>query len=181
MRVISLTGATSVPDPAAGTEHEPGADGVFDLPEPFGLYLTTKHASMWRGEAQHKAAQRAALVEELRNPNVLSSVVADLRERVVDLEAQVAAHEARLSAKSARSGSGLVKSAAKTSDDAPAPASADEESGADPGEDGETPDPAGGAVDAPGTEGDPVAEAKPERARKTTAAKKTAAAKPPVE
>jgi hypothetical protein len=173
MRVISLTGASGVTDPETSTEYEAGGDGVFELPEPFGQYLATKHASMWCGEAQYKAAQRAALVEELRNPNVLSTVVAELRERVVDLETQVAAHESRLSAKPSRTGKGSAK-ATDAAEPAPAPETVD---GGDPGE---TPDPGDGVVDASDTAGEPVPEAKPAQARKT-AAKKTAAPKPPAE
>lgn len=180
MRVISLTGATGVPDPDTGKPYEPGADGVFELPEPFGLYLTTKHASVWRGEAAHQAAQRAALVEELRNPNVLSTVVADLRFQVEQLTAQVAEHEAKLAAKPARSGKGTVKAS-----DPVEPVQAEQAPDSPPAEDGATtegdtapsdgtPDPVDDSTDKP------AAEAKPTQARKT-AAKKTAAPKPPAE
>ena len=181
MRVISLTNASSVPDPETGEQYEPGADGVFDLPEPFGLHLTTKHASVWRGEAQHQAAQRAAAVEELRNPNVVAAAVAELRERVERLTAQVAEHEARLTAKRARPG----KAAAEAPDTGESTSTEDEqtESGLDTdtgnGDDGETRDSAA-SVEEPGTEDAPTPEAKAAQARKT-AAKKTAARKPPAD
>ncbi len=166
MRVISLTGATSVTDPETNEGHEASADGVFDLPEPYGLHLTTKHASLWRGEAQHKAAQRAALVEELRNPNVLSTVVAELRERVVDLEAQVAAHEAKLAKPR--------KTPAVKPKDADAELEAQLEADAEEGANGETAAPVEDTLEAPTADSEADGEPKPARAHKATAAKRAA-------
>ena len=91
MRVISLTNASSVQEPGTDTVHEVGPDGVFDLPADFALELTAKHASQWRLESAHEAAQAAAKVEALRSPHVLPGVVAKLRE---DLDAALARIEA---------------------------------------------------------------------------------------
>lgn len=93
MRVISLSGASAVTDQDTGTEHVAGEDGVFELPEPFAVHLTTKHASLWRAESGHEAALAAAKVDELRNPHVLPGVVADLRDRLAKAEERIAALE----------------------------------------------------------------------------------------
>lgn len=88
MRVISLSNASSLP--IGGTEYTPGDDGVYELPEPLGVELTTKHASMWVAESAHLAAATAAEVERLRDPNILPITVADLLGRVAALEAKAA-------------------------------------------------------------------------------------------
>lgn len=88
MRVISLSNASSLD--YGGATYEPGPDGVYDMPEPVGLELTTKHASMWVAETVHNAAITAAQLDQLRDPNHMVSVVADLLARVAALEAKVA-------------------------------------------------------------------------------------------
>ena len=91
MRVISLTNASSVVDPADGQTYYAGPDGVFDLPHEFAAELAAKHASQWRLESAHEAAQAAAKLEALRSPHVLPGVVAKLRE---DLDAALGRIEA---------------------------------------------------------------------------------------
>ena len=113
MRVISLSGASAVTDQDSGIEHEAGPDGVFELPEPFAVHLTTKHASLWRAESQHEASIAAAKLDELRNPHVLPGVVAELRDRLEKAEARIAALEDPKPArtrKSSSSASGQLES-----------------------------------------------------------------------
>lgn len=93
MRVISLTGASEVTDPATGQMYKAGPDGVFELPESYGHELATRHASVFRRESEHEAALRAAKVEELSNPHILPAVVAELRERLDAAEARIEALE----------------------------------------------------------------------------------------
>lgn len=88
MRVISLSNASSLE--YGGETYEPGPDGVFNLPEPVGRELTTKHASMWVTEMVHLAAISAAVLDKLRDPNQMVTVVADLIGRVTALEAKLA-------------------------------------------------------------------------------------------
>lgn len=89
MRVISLTNASSVYDPGTNKTVEAGPDGVFDLSHEFAAELAAKHASQWRLESAHEAAQAAAKVEALRSPHVLPGVVADLRDRLEKAEARL--------------------------------------------------------------------------------------------
>ena len=89
MRVISKSNASSLS--FGGQTYEPGSDGVFDFPEPVGVELTTKHASMWVAEAVHLAAVSAAELDRLRDPNFMVQAVAGLIGRVADLEAKAAA------------------------------------------------------------------------------------------
>jgi hypothetical protein len=91
MRVISKSNASGVT--LGGVAYEPGPDGVFDFPEPVGVELTTKHASMWVAEAAHLAAMSAAEVERLRDPNALVPTVAELLGRVAALEAKLTGGE----------------------------------------------------------------------------------------
>jgi len=95
MRMINLVGATSVTDPTTGTVYKAGPDGVFDLPHAYATELATRHAGHWRVESEYEAAQSAARKAELRNPQVLTGVVADLRERLERAEARIEALEAR--------------------------------------------------------------------------------------
>jgi hypothetical protein len=92
MRVISLSNASSLPH--AGTEYLPDEDGVYNLPEPVGVELTTKHASMWVAESTHLAAASAAEVDRLRDPTVLHRTVAALLGRVAALEKRLEAPKA---------------------------------------------------------------------------------------
>lgn len=97
MHVINLAGASSVKNPRTEVVHEAGSDGVFrDIPLDFAHELVTRHASHWREESAHEAAQHAAAVEELRNPHVLPKAVADLRGRADTFEARIAALEAHI-------------------------------------------------------------------------------------
>lgn len=114
MRMINLVGATSVTDPETGTVHDAGPDGVFDLPHAFAMHLAAKHAGHWRVESEHEAANAAAKVAQLRNPNVLTATVAKLQG---DLDAAVKRIEAleAAAAKPAR-----ARSTAKAKGDDPA-------------------------------------------------------------
>src|SRR5579859_7190159 len=89
MRVISKSNASSLD--FQGATYEPGPDGVFELPEPVAVELTTKHASMWVAEAVHLAAMTAAQIDNLRNPSFMVQAVADLIGRVAALEAKATA------------------------------------------------------------------------------------------
>lgn len=93
MRVVSLTGATSVVDPEHG-EHHAGPDGVFDLPHPFAEHLTRTAAGMWRGEADHLSRLARESHDELLDPRVALRVLSELRERIGGLETRVAELEA---------------------------------------------------------------------------------------
>lgn len=93
MRLINLTNATSVTDPASGEQFEAGPDGVFDLPHGFATELAERHASQWRLESAHEAQVAAAKVNELRSPHVLPGVVAELRDRLERAEARLDALE----------------------------------------------------------------------------------------
>ena len=88
MRVISTTNASSLE--FQGETYEPGPDGVFNFPEPVGVELTTKHASMWVAEDTFNAQALAAQRDKLRDPNFMVTVVADLLGRVAALEAKQA-------------------------------------------------------------------------------------------
>jgi len=166
-------------------EYVPVDDGVFNLPEPFGLELTTKHASMWQGEGARQAAQRSALIEELRNPTVLSTVVADLRDQVAKLTAQIADHEVRLTSKAARGGKSATKETVipeptpAATPPEPEPEPSDESREAEQGDGTEVQDaPAQDeTVETSESDGESSTDAKPERARKTVA-KKAATPKP---
>lgn len=85
MRVISKSNASSLD--FQGATYEPGPDGVFELPEPVAVELTTRHASMWVAEAAHLAAVTALQLDNLRNPNFMVTAVAELIGRVAALEA----------------------------------------------------------------------------------------------
>lgn len=102
MRMINLVGATSVTDPSTGTVYDAGPDGVFDLPHAFAMELATRHAGHWRVESEHEAAQSAARKAELRNPRVLTDVVADLRIRLTKAEARIEELGAQLAEVAAR-------------------------------------------------------------------------------
>lgn len=89
MRVISKANASSLD--FGGQTYEPGPDGVFDFPEPVGVELTTKHASMWVAEDTFNTQAAAAQRDALRDPNFMVTVVAGLLGRVAALEANAGA------------------------------------------------------------------------------------------
>jgi outer membrane murein-binding lipoprotein Lpp len=96
MRVISLTGAESYKHPVTGETFESGPDGVFDLPQEYGLELTRKHAAQWRSEVAQQAADRRKNLAKLRNPTEVASTVTTLIARVDALEAQAREHRAQI-------------------------------------------------------------------------------------
>lgn len=152
MRVISTANASSVQ--LDGVTYEADSGGVFDFPEPVGVELTTKHASMWVAEDTFNTQAAAAQRDALRDPNFMVTVVAGLLGRVSALEEQLAALKA--------------PEPEQAPEEAPEPDLVEQSdppvSAAPDGGDGSTPEP-------------PAPEAAPEEPKKQTAAQKRAAAK----
>lgn len=83
MLLYSKTGATAVDDPATGAHYEPGPDGAFSLPEPFGMALHAFHSAgkrLW--ETVGERAERLVAEETARrqSPEALLDAVNKLVE-----------------------------------------------------------------------------------------------------
>lgn len=164
MRIIHLGGANSVTDPTHGEAHA-GADGVFDLPQPFADHLLTTAAGTWRGETHHASLLSAQAIDELRDPQVAVRVLAELRDRVASLEADRDTAAARIRD---------LEDAVSTPGADPAESGEDDPEESDGDEDTEAPN-AGAeteASDIPDGNGPPSADKKPAAAKKTTARRK---------
>lgn len=174
MRVVSLTGATSVVDPEHG-EHHAGPDGVFELPLPFAEHLTKTAAGVWRGEAEHLSQTARESLDHLRDPRVALHTLSDLRSRVEALEAQVA----ELAASAPPAEAAPKQEQEQEQESAVAPSPDDDGDGEEPVEGGETPEPPESPEEPDDEAEQPEEEPEPEEAPKPTTRRRPGTDTPP--